>query len=310
MRSQFNFLGFLVLQQARAQENLEAVKELNAADVRLLFVSQQRELEAASKAMFNGVCNKNELLLCSLSHQLDALTCKGHIEWRSSTPEIYPEFITEFEEFGRTSKVCLSAALYEELFMKREIQAASRLFGQSVVFNKMEVKHEKSLLAQLERRGRTSLAVGRSGSLYESAGLSLELEREQSALLSSFYTSSTSLKSVVSCLRVCRAGLSTNFHGFSMMILFSLIQFTTVAILNLNYQTLSSDQSLYEDLFITFPVYITINLTQPASSLSKQLPPSSFFSLRHVISMSGQLLIQFLVQLGFILSVLSLDSFS
>lgn len=94
-----------------------------------------------------------------------------------------------------------------------------------------------------------------------------------------------------------------------MMILFSLIQFTTVSILNLNYQNLSSDQSLYEDLFITFPVYITINLTQPASTLSKELPPSSFFSLRHVISMSGQLIIQFLVQLGFILSVLSLDSF-
>lgn len=54
-----------------------------------------------------------------------------------------------------------------------------------------------------------------------------------------------------------------------MMILFSLIQFTTVAILNLNYQNLSSDQSLYEDLFITFPIYITINLTQPASTLSK-----------------------------------------
>lgn len=153
--------------------------------------------------------------------------------------------------------------------MKREIQAANNLFGQAVVFNKMEVKHEKSLFAQLERRGRMSLAVGRSGSLYESAGLSLELEREQSALLSSFYTSSTSLKSIVSSLRVCRAGLSTNFHGFSMMILFSLIQFTTYAILNLNYQTLTSDQSLYEDLFITFPIYITINLTQPASSLSK-----------------------------------------
>ena len=112
-RSQFTFLGFLVLQQAQTEENLEAVRELNAAEVRLLFVSQQRELEAASKAMFNGLCKKNELLLCSLNRQRDALTCKGHIEWRSSTPDIYPEFITEFEDFGLRSKVSLSAALYE-----------------------------------------------------------------------------------------------------------------------------------------------------------------------------------------------------
>jgi hypothetical protein len=33
--------------------------------------------------------------------------------------------------------------------MKRDMLAASRLFSQSVVFNKMEVKHEKSLFGQL-----------------------------------------------------------------------------------------------------------------------------------------------------------------
>jgi hypothetical protein len=94
-----------------------------------------------------------------------------------------------------------------------------------------------------------------------------------------------------------------------MMILFSLIQATTITILNLNYETLTSDQSLYEDLFITFPIFVTINLTQPANTLSKELPPSSFFSLKNTISMAGQLLIQFLAQLGFILYVLSIEFF-
>ena len=61
--------------------------------------------------------------------------------------------------------------------------------------------------------------------------------------------------------------------------------------------------------FITFPIFVTINLTQPASTLSKELPPNSFFSLRNVLSMAGQLLIQFLAQLGFILYVLSLEFF-
>jgi hypothetical protein len=47
--------------------------------------------------MFNGICNKNELLLCSLNRQRDSIQCKGHIEWQSSTDQIYSEFITEFE---------------------------------------------------------------------------------------------------------------------------------------------------------------------------------------------------------------------
>jgi hypothetical protein len=154
------------MQQVKWDENLEAIKELNAADVKIIFVSEQRELETASKAMFNGICNKNELLLCSVSKDKEKIICKGHIEWESSTQEMCSEFITEFEEFGHNSKVCLSSYLYEELFMKRDMPAAEHLFEKSIVFNKMEIKHEKSLYGQLERRGKICCAVGRSGSLY------------------------------------------------------------------------------------------------------------------------------------------------
>jgi cation-transporting ATPase 13A3/4/5 len=71
------------------------------------------------------------------------------------------------------------------------------------------------------------------------------------------------------CLRICRAGLATNFHVFSMMILFSLIQFTTVCLLYSCYQDLTDSQMLYEDLFVTFPIFIALNLTKPSSKLSK-----------------------------------------
>lgn len=72
---------------------------------------------------------------------------------------------------------------------------------------------------------------------------------------------------------------------------------------------MNDDQMLYDDLMVTFPIFITINLTQPASKLSKELPPNSFFSLRNMISMGGQLLIQFLAQVGFALFVFSLEHF-
>lgn len=58
-RTQFTFLGFVIMQQVKLQENLQAIKSLNDANVKIIFVSEQRELQAASKAMFNGICNKN-----------------------------------------------------------------------------------------------------------------------------------------------------------------------------------------------------------------------------------------------------------
>lgn len=95
--SEFTFLGFVVMQQVRSEENMEAIRELNAAKVKIIFVSEQRELDAASKAMFNGICSKNELLLCNLAKSREKVVCKGHIEWESSSQEMFSEFVTEFE---------------------------------------------------------------------------------------------------------------------------------------------------------------------------------------------------------------------
>lgn len=106
---------------------------------------------------------------------------------------------------------------------------------------------------------------------------------------------------IFNCLRICRAGLATNFHVFSMNILFSLIQFTTVSLLYANYQGITNLQMLYQDFFISFPIFITINLTKPASRLSKQKPLTSFFHIKVLSSMLGQTFLQFMAQLSFIL---------
>lgn len=83
-------------------------------------------------------------------------------------------------------------------------------------------------------------------------------------MVSSFHTKHKALSSITDCLIICRAALATNFHAFGMMIHFSLIQFTTVAILEYHYQAITDSQMLYEDLFVTFPIFITINMTKPA----------------------------------------------
>ncbi len=57
---------------------------------------------------------------------------------------------------------------------------------------------------------------------------------------------------------------------------------------------------LYEDLFVTFPIFVTINMTLPAKKLSKEVPSGSFFSPRSLASMIGQFIIQFIVQIVFI----------
>jgi 16S rRNA C1402 (ribose-2'-O) methylase RsmI len=61
------FLGFLVLKQIRYQDNIEAIKAFNKANIKVLLVSEERELETSSIAILNQICEKKELLLCSIT---------------------------------------------------------------------------------------------------------------------------------------------------------------------------------------------------------------------------------------------------
>jgi hypothetical protein len=92
----------------------------------------------------------------------------------------------------------------------------------------MENRHIRNVYFQLDRRGMVTFAVGSGANVSECAHLSLELEKGECSMLSSFHTNSKSLKNVKDCLIICRAALATNFHCVSMMILFSMVQFTTV----------------------------------------------------------------------------------
>jgi len=78
------FLGFLVLKQIRYHDNIEALKAFIKADIKVLLVSEERELETSSIAILNQICDKKELLLCSANKSKNKIECKGHVEWESS----------------------------------------------------------------------------------------------------------------------------------------------------------------------------------------------------------------------------------
>lgn len=43
-QTEFSFLGFIIIEQIRSEDNIEAIKDLRRADVNLLYISEQREL--------------------------------------------------------------------------------------------------------------------------------------------------------------------------------------------------------------------------------------------------------------------------
>jgi hypothetical protein len=59
--------------------------------------------------------------------------------------------------------------------MRRDTEKTDVIFEKSVIFNKMEHKHERNVYTQLDKRNKTSFAVGGGGIVSECASLSMEL---------------------------------------------------------------------------------------------------------------------------------------
>lgn len=78
--------------------------------------------------------------------------------------------------------------------------------------------------------------------------------------------------------------------------MYSLIQFTTVALLYGEFSNLSNNQYLWIDLVIIIPITLFMGYTEPADKLSKYQPISKLISFPVLVSMTGQILIQFLFQ--------------
>ena len=62
--------------------------------------------------------------------------------------------------------------------MKKDIKISTdHLFNKTVIYNKMDLKIERNLYTNLERKNKISCVVGSSGNISGSSNLSLELER-------------------------------------------------------------------------------------------------------------------------------------
>lgn len=205
----------------------------------------------------------------------------------------------------------MTGRLFEELYMKRNLVNLNNLFLRTILFSRMLPKHKAALLDHYAQIGQVTALVGentRDASGFRQADLSLALTSGEMSSFAHFSSVGSRLSSIIDLLRVCRAGLSTNYQTFKMMCQFSLMEFTTMVVLYLNYEELNNTENLYIDLFIMCPIFVTLSLTEPCDTLSKYVPPASLFSRFNMLSMLGLFLIQLSGQI-FIVERLKKETF-
>lgn len=129
----------------------------------------------------------------------------------------------------------------------------------------------------------------------KTAHVGISLSEAEASVAAPFTSSIQDISCVPKLLYEGRSGLRTTFNCFKYMMLYSVIQFTTVTILYFDYAYLSNYQFLYIDLLVIIPLGFTMSLVKARKKLTKKTPNDSLF--KELPSFLGLSLIQIGFQL-------------
>eukprot|EP00331_Platyophrya_macrostoma_P000052 CAMPEP_0176405802 /NCGR_PEP_ID=MMETSP0127-20121128/536_1 /TAXON_ID=938130 /ORGANISM="Platyophrya macrostoma, Strain WH" /LENGTH=538 /DNA_ID=CAMNT_0017784893 /DNA_START=162 /DNA_END=1778 /DNA_ORIENTATION=+ len=345
--AKLNFVGFAIFQNKPKPESKPTIQTLNRAQIiskmstgdnPLTAISVAREVSMISQNSNVFICDfiekedENFLQLQNLHKDrakgddlipvpyIDLTLGKseispGKIEKLNQALQIYlqalPKFsITEVAFTGRAFAYLLAAKdLTGNLeYSKRIMEVIYR----SKIFARMQPNHKIKLIEVLQGAGRLVAMVGDGANdvgALKTADVGVALSEAEASISAPFSSKVLNISALLEILREGRCTLATNFQCFKFMALYSMIQFTATCILYLQLANLADMQFLWQDLFIIIPVFVTMSFTGPCDELSVDMPPDSLFSLTCLVSVFGQILLQFVGQIILLLILKQQDFF-
>ena len=329
------FVGFAVFQNKAKPESRPTIRVLNRAQIQSKMSTGDNPITAVSVAKDVAMISQTaSVIICDLiekfgsSHlqlitineeapQPEVLIAAPAID-SSNEPDTDTElmsalnnalysFINELPK-GAIYEIAFTGRAFSYLLAAREI-TDSKEFAKKVldvvyrskIFARMQPNHKIQLIEMLQKEKRLVAMVGDGANdvgALRTADVGLALSEAEASISAPFNSKLLNISSLIEVLREGRCTLATNFQCFKFMALYSMIQFTAVSILYTQLSNFNDMQFLWQDLCIIVPIFVTMSYTGPHEELSIDLPPDSLFSSSCLISVFGQISLQFLGQLA------------
>lgn len=143
----------------------------------------------------------------------------------------------------------------------------------------------------------------------KAATVGISLSLEEASIAAPF----TSQIPDISCLKdlflESKASVVTSFQCFKYNMMFSMVQFISVVLLNIIGSYITDNQFLASDLFVIFPLALLLARTETSDKLNRHYPVSSLFSVSIISSIFLQTIVFLVFQLGIWLILINTSSF-
>ncbi|PVV05075.1 hypothetical protein BB560_000410 [Smittium megazygosporum] len=200
------------------------------------------------------------------------------------------------EELVRTGNytIAVTGDVFRYMIDEQSEIVTNRALTLSSVFARMSPDQKGELMEFYSEIG---YCVGFCGdgandcSALKSADVGLSLSEAEASVAAPFTSKTTDIRCVIDVIKEGRAALTTSFSCFKYMALYSMIQFSTVSLLYRFGGGLGDFQFLYIDLFIIFPLSITMAWALPFDRISTKPPAASLISKKVLTSLFCQIFI-------------------
>ncbi|TPX75895.1 hypothetical protein CcCBS67573_g02821 [Chytriomyces confervae] len=343
VESNMEFLGFLVFENKIKPATEAVVKHLNSAKIRPIMCTGDNVLTAVSVAResgilegdgcrvfvprFEGDCRDADAVIVwedvdqdarktsniNMQLELDPVTLKPVIAIKTTDiedpdePQYFaPERFIEVEVKDEYQLAVSGEVFSWMLEYSDKMKSFFRMLIKAQVFARMSPEQKKQLVTSLQELGYTVGFCGDGANDWgalQAADVGVSLSEVELSVAAPFTSKYNSIACIVTLIREGRSALVTSFGSCKYMVVNSLIQCTSVLLLNTIYANLADNQFPYVDLLITVPVAIFMSESGPHATLDMKRPTSSLRSKKVIFSILGQILIQTCMQIAVFFAV-------
>lgn len=297
--------GVVVFENKIKKETYGALEVLRGATIPCIMATGDNLFTAMSVARQSGMIDAETKMYFpardsilgdegSLFHLFDV----GDVKEEKSLDEIDGNFCfaltqSTLEHFQST----LSATGYEKVLLH------------TAVFARMTPDGKKELVLELRGYEERSILFCGDGAndvgALRAADVGVSLSEAEASVAAPFTSSIPNISCVPQIISEGRASLVTSFSCFKYMAIYSLTEFTTVALLYSHIGNLGEYEYLYVDLIVVLPLSISMAYSRAIETLSVESPVNNLFSLSVLFSMIGHIVLQFFFQLAVFLTIKS-----
>ncbi|XP_070560600.1 polyamine-transporting ATPase 13A3-like isoform X8 [Ptychodera flava] len=308
VENDLQLLGLLVMQNKLKPETTPVIKELIAAQIRIVMVTGDNMLTAVNVARKCGILQPHDRVIMVEALPPDGIKVEN-ITWTYAETDIPPEspsqetslnaIIVQMEANHKTNYHFAMGGKSFAAIRDHYPYLMPRFAVSGTVFARMSPNQKAQLVESLQELeysvGMCGDGANDTGAL-KTAHAGISLSEAEASVASPFTSKIPNITCVPEVIREGRAALVTSFSMFKYMALYSVIQFVSVMILYSIQSNLGDFMFMYIDLCIITVVAIFMGRSEAYAKIVTRKPLSQLMTTPILASLILQITVQALVQ--------------